>query len=52
VAYKELDQDSSHMVDASKMPILNPENCNAPQITKVVEGVEIVIAPTTAEEKA
>ncbi|GKF51161.1 hypothetical protein Tco_0147628, partial [Tanacetum coccineum] len=25
---------------------------NAPPITKVVEGVETIIAPTTAEEKA
>ncbi|GJW99162.1 hypothetical protein Tco_0180970 [Tanacetum coccineum] len=28
------------------------ENGNAPPITKVVEGVETIIAPTTAEEKA
>ncbi|GKD24322.1 hypothetical protein Tco_1230536 [Tanacetum coccineum] len=28
------------------------ENGNAPPITKVVEGVETTIAPTTAEEKA
>ncbi|GJU42466.1 hypothetical protein Tco_1195423, partial [Tanacetum coccineum] len=28
------------------------ENGNAPLITKVVEGVETIIAPTTAEEKA
>nr|GEU64837.1 hypothetical protein [Tanacetum cinerariifolium] len=27
-------------------------NGNAPQITKVVDGVETIIAPTTAEEKA
>ncbi|GJW29113.1 ribonuclease H-like domain-containing protein [Tanacetum coccineum] len=28
------------------------ENGNAPRITKVIEGVETTIAPTTAEEKA
>ncbi|GJR30907.1 hypothetical protein Tco_1107139 [Tanacetum coccineum] len=28
------------------------ENGNTPPITKVVEGVETTIAPTTAEEKA
>ncbi|GJY80722.1 ribonuclease H-like domain-containing protein [Tanacetum coccineum] len=52
VCYKEIDQDSAHMVAASKVPMLKPENGNAPLITKVVEGVETTIAPTTAEEKA
>ncbi|GJS33266.1 hypothetical protein Tco_0531648 [Tanacetum coccineum] len=72
-----MDQDSVHMVAASKVPMLKPgeyelwrmrmeqyiqmidyslweviENGNAPLITKVVEGVETTIAPTTAEEKA
>ncbi|GJR52577.1 retrovirus-related pol polyprotein from transposon TNT 1-94 [Tanacetum coccineum] len=72
-----MDQDSTHMVAASKVPMLKPgeyelwrmrmeqyiqmidyslweviENGNAPPITKVVEGVETIIAPTTAEEKA
>ncbi|GJR80229.1 hypothetical protein Tco_0151014 [Tanacetum coccineum] len=72
-----MDQDSIHMVAASKVPMLKPgeyelwrmrmeqyiqmidyslweviENGNAPPITKVVEGVETTIAPTTAEEKA
>ncbi|GJX85652.1 hypothetical protein Tco_0336426 [Tanacetum coccineum] len=72
-----MDQDSSHIVAASKVPMLKPgeyelwrmrmeqyiqmvdyslweviENGNAPPITKVVEGVETIIAPTTAEEKA
>ncbi|GJR72071.1 hypothetical protein Tco_0084436 [Tanacetum coccineum] len=49
-----MDQDSVHMVAASKVPMLKPEvieNGNAPPITKVVEGVETTIAPTTAEEK-
>ncbi|GJU32000.1 hypothetical protein Tco_1175589 [Tanacetum coccineum] len=72
-----MDQDSVHMVAASKVPMLKPgkyelwrmrmeqyiqmidyslweviENGNAPPITKVVEGVETTIAPTTAKEKA
>ncbi|GJT63668.1 putative ribonuclease H-like domain-containing protein [Tanacetum coccineum] len=72
-----MDQDSAHMVVASKVPMLKPgeyelwrmrmehyiqmidyslceviENGNAPPITKVVEGVETTIAPTTAKEKA
>ncbi|GJS92373.1 ribonuclease H-like domain-containing protein [Tanacetum coccineum] len=47
-----MDQDSAHMVAASKVPMLKPENGNAPPITKVVEGVETTIASTTAEEKA
>ncbi|GJU29218.1 putative nucleotidyltransferase, ribonuclease H [Tanacetum coccineum] len=77
VCYKEMDQDSAHMVAASKVPMLKPgeyelwrmrmeqyiqmidyslweviKNGNAPPITKVIEGVETTIAPTTAEEKA
>ncbi|GJR37585.1 ribonuclease H-like domain-containing protein [Tanacetum coccineum] len=72
-----MDQDSTHMVASSKVPMLKPgeyelwrmgmeqyiqminyslweviENGNAPPITKVVEGVETTIAPTTAKEKA
>ncbi|GJU42888.1 hypothetical protein Tco_1195845 [Tanacetum coccineum] len=47
-----MDQDSVHMVAASKVPMLKPENGNAPLGTKVVEGVETTIAPLTAEEKA
>ncbi|GJZ64057.1 hypothetical protein Tco_0620478 [Tanacetum coccineum] len=46
-----MDQDSVHMVVASKVPMLKPENGNAPPITKVVEGAETIIAPTTAKEK-
>nr|GEW19396.1 ribonuclease H-like domain-containing protein [Tanacetum cinerariifolium] len=38
------------MVDYSLWDVI--ENGNAPPITKVVEGVETIIAPTTAEEKA
>ncbi|GJV55833.1 hypothetical protein Tco_1456838 [Tanacetum coccineum] len=40
---KDIDQDSVHMVAASKVPMLKQ---------KVVEGVETIIAPATAEEKA
>ncbi|GKC02792.1 hypothetical protein Tco_0994402 [Tanacetum coccineum] len=49
-----MDQDSLHMVAASKVPMLKPviENGNPPPITKVVEGVETIISPTIAEEKA
>ncbi|GJX17286.1 ribonuclease H-like domain-containing protein [Tanacetum coccineum] len=47
-----MDQDSVHMVAALKVPMLKPENGNAPPITKVVEGVETIIAPTTAKGKA
>ncbi|GJU18087.1 ribonuclease H-like domain-containing protein [Tanacetum coccineum] len=38
------------MIDYSLWEVI--ENGNAPLITKVVEGVETIIAPTTAEEKA
>ncbi|GJR35858.1 hypothetical protein Tco_1211542 [Tanacetum coccineum] len=38
------------MVDYSLWEVI--ENSNAPPITKVVKGVETVIAPTTAKEKA
>ncbi|GKD70398.1 hypothetical protein Tco_1324488 [Tanacetum coccineum] len=47
-----MDQDSAHMVAESKVPMLKPENGNAPPITKFVEGIETIIAPITAEEKA
>ncbi|GJZ21301.1 hypothetical protein Tco_0558340 [Tanacetum coccineum] len=72
-----MDQDSPHMVAASKVPMLKPgeyalwrmrmeqyiqiidyslweviEHGNAPPITKGFEGVETIIAPITAEEKA
>ncbi|GKG05840.1 hypothetical protein Tco_0325926, partial [Tanacetum coccineum] len=72
-----MDQESIHMVAASKVPMLKPdeyelwrmrmeqyiqmvdyslweviENGNAPPITKLVECVETIIAPSTAEEKA
>ncbi|GKE83309.1 hypothetical protein Tco_1553309 [Tanacetum coccineum] len=47
-----MDQDSVHMVAASKVPMLKLENGNAPPITKLIEGVETIIAPSTAKEKA
>ncbi|GJT42811.1 ribonuclease H-like domain-containing protein [Tanacetum coccineum] len=72
-----MDQDSAHMVAASKVPMLKPgefelwrmrieqyiqmidyalweviENGNTTPKTTVVEGVEKVMPPTTAEEKA
>ncbi|GJX89668.1 hypothetical protein Tco_0341682 [Tanacetum coccineum] len=49
-----MNQDSVHMVAASKVPMLKPviENGNAPPITKLVEGAETIIAPSTAKEKA
>nr|GEV91760.1 hypothetical protein [Tanacetum cinerariifolium] len=47
-----MDQDSVHMVAASKVLMLKPENGNAPPITQVVEGVKTTIAPAIAVEKA
>ncbi|GKF98597.1 hypothetical protein Tco_0297380, partial [Tanacetum coccineum] len=38
------------MVDYSLWEVI--ENGNAPSVTKVIEGVETIIAPITAEEKA
>ncbi|GKA21109.1 ribonuclease H-like domain-containing protein [Tanacetum coccineum] len=46
-----MDQDSVHMVAASKVPMLKPENGNTAPKTTLVEGVEKVIPPITAEEK-
>nr|GEU75364.1 hypothetical protein [Tanacetum cinerariifolium] len=46
-----MDQDSTYMVAASKVPMLKPENGNAPIITQVVKGVEFIIAPATTEGK-
>ncbi|GKA52176.1 ribonuclease H-like domain-containing protein [Tanacetum coccineum] len=47
-----MDQDSVHMVAASKVPMLKPENGNTAPKTTVMGGVEKVIPPTTAEEKS
>ncbi|GKB17299.1 hypothetical protein Tco_0851222 [Tanacetum coccineum] len=46
-----MDQDSVHRVAASKVPMLKPENGNTAPKTILVEDVEKVIPPTTAEEK-
>ncbi|GJU28747.1 ribonuclease H-like domain-containing protein [Tanacetum coccineum] len=48
---EDMDSKSAHMVVASKVPMLKPENGNTAPKTTVVEGVEKVIPPTTAEEK-
>ncbi|GJW13405.1 retrovirus-related pol polyprotein from transposon TNT 1-94 [Tanacetum coccineum] len=47
-----MDPDSAHMVAVSKVPMLKPENGNTTPKTMVVEGVEKLMPPTTAEEKA
>ncbi|GKC94577.1 hypothetical protein Tco_1160019 [Tanacetum coccineum] len=49
---EDIDSESTHMVAASKVPMLKPENGNTALKTIVVEGVEKVIPPTTAKEKA
>ncbi|GJY54883.1 hypothetical protein Tco_0446547 [Tanacetum coccineum] len=46
----DLEVTAAKMIDYSLWEVI--ENGNAPLITKVVEGVETTIAPTTAEEKA
>nr|GEX61109.1 putative zinc finger, CCHC-type [Tanacetum cinerariifolium] len=48
----EMDQDSAHMVAASKVPMLKPKNGATLPKTQVVEGVMSVMPITTAEEKA
>ncbi|GJX16505.1 putative ribonuclease H-like domain-containing protein [Tanacetum coccineum] len=47
-----MDQDSAHMVAASKVPMLKPENGATLPKTTTVEGVVTVMPITTAEEKA
>ncbi|GKB92500.1 hypothetical protein Tco_0964772 [Tanacetum coccineum] len=49
---EDMDLESALMVAASKVPMLKPENENTAPKTTIVEGVEKVIHPTTAEEKA
>ncbi|GJV26372.1 putative retrotransposon ty1-copia subclass protein [Tanacetum coccineum] len=46
-----MDQDSAHMVVASKVPMLKPENGATLSKTKIVEGVMTKMPITTAEEK-
>ncbi|GKC66239.1 hypothetical protein Tco_1098837 [Tanacetum coccineum] len=47
-----MDQDSAHMVAASKVPMLKPENGATLPKTTTVEGVVTVMPITTAKEKA
>ncbi|GJX99687.1 hypothetical protein Tco_0356706 [Tanacetum coccineum] len=47
-----MDQDSAHMVAASKVPMLKPENGATLPKTKIVEGVTIELPITSAEDKA
>ncbi|GJS16808.1 putative ribonuclease H-like domain-containing protein [Tanacetum coccineum] len=47
-----MDQDSAHMVAASKVPMLKPENGATLPKTQVVEGVTTVMPITFAEDKA
>ncbi|GJX39101.1 hypothetical protein Tco_0252404 [Tanacetum coccineum] len=47
-----MDQDSAHMVAASKVPMLKPENGATLPKTTTVEGVVTVMPITIAEEKA
>nr|GEW09800.1 ribonuclease H-like domain-containing protein [Tanacetum cinerariifolium] len=45
-----MDQDSAHMVAASKVPMLKPENVATLPKTQVVEGVTTVMPITSVEE--
>ncbi|GKB36571.1 hypothetical protein Tco_0881513 [Tanacetum coccineum] len=47
-----MDQDSAHMVAASKVPMLKTENGATLPKTTTVEGVVTVMPITTSEEKA
>ncbi|GJT75079.1 hypothetical protein Tco_1041804 [Tanacetum coccineum] len=47
-----MDKDSAHMVAASKVPMLKPENVATLPKTTVVEGVEKVMPITSAGDKA
>nr|GEU59218.1 ribonuclease H-like domain-containing protein [Tanacetum cinerariifolium] len=47
-----MDQDSAHVVAASKVPMLKPENGATLPKTQVVDGVITMMPITTAEEKA
>ncbi|GKB36090.1 hypothetical protein Tco_0881032 [Tanacetum coccineum] len=49
---KDIDQDSAHMMAASKVPMLKPENGATLPKTTTVEGVVTMMPITTAEEKA
>nr|GEW08672.1 hypothetical protein [Tanacetum cinerariifolium] len=43
---------NSQSTQTIKLPILQPENGNAPIVTKTVDGKETVIPPTSVKEKA
>ncbi|GJW33064.1 hypothetical protein Tco_0053096 [Tanacetum coccineum] len=47
-----MDQDSTHMLAASKVLMLKPENGVTLLKTKIMEGVETVMPITTVKEKA
>ncbi|GJS62078.1 hypothetical protein Tco_0656862 [Tanacetum coccineum] len=47
-----MDQDSAHMMAASKVPMLKPENGTTLPKIIVVEGVEKVVPITSAKDKA
>ncbi|GKB06409.1 hypothetical protein Tco_0834642 [Tanacetum coccineum] len=47
-----MDQDSAHMVAASKVPMLKPENGATLLKTQVVKGVTTLLPITSAEDKA
>ncbi|GJW44284.1 MAIN-like 2-like protein isoform X1 [Tanacetum coccineum] len=49
---EDMDSEFAHMVAASKVLMLKTENGNTAPKTTVMEGVEKIIPPTTAEEKA
>ncbi|GJT01259.1 hypothetical protein Tco_0822428 [Tanacetum coccineum] len=49
---KDMDQDSAHMVAASKVLMLKPENGATLPKTTMVEGVMTMMPITTVEEKA
>ncbi|GKA78962.1 hypothetical protein Tco_0785499 [Tanacetum coccineum] len=49
---EDMDQDSAHMVAASKVPMLEPENGATLPKTQVVEGVTTVMPITSAEDNA
>ncbi|GKC07044.1 retrovirus-related pol polyprotein from transposon TNT 1-94 [Tanacetum coccineum] len=48
----DMDSESTHMMAASKVPMLKPNYGNSAPKTKLVEGVETILPPTTVEEKA
>ncbi|GJQ91686.1 hypothetical protein Tco_0002825 [Tanacetum coccineum] len=49
---KDMDQDSTHMLAASKVPMVKPENGASLPKTKIMEGVMTEMPIKTAKEKA